>query len=218
MNLLATPSLSGHHPSSPLAAVPRMDEPRPWRDEVNARCVHDEPAQPAAGFDLRRTGHGMLNAGKRMRRSSVAVRHILIKLLGKLPGTRFKSRLFKRLFKIQMGSDVGLAGGSYLDPYDPSMITFGDNVILGYEAKIFVHVFTLDRQRVRPVTIGNNVLIGALSVIAPGVTIGDNATIAPGTIVSRDVPAGALAMGNPMVVKRRGASRDQGIEASRVRN
>jgi acetyltransferase-like isoleucine patch superfamily enzyme len=156
-----------------------------------------------AGFDRRGSGHGMLNAHQVGNRWRIAIRHIALTLLGKLPGTRFKSRLFARLFRIRMGRDVGLACNVLLDPYAPSMISFGDNVIVGYDSKIFVHVFTLDHQRVRPVRIGSNVLIGAFCVIAPGVTIGDGASIAPGTYVTRNVPAGAIVTGHAMRIRRR---------------
>lgn len=157
-----------------------------------------------AGFDRKGTGHGMLEAGNVASRWKVAWRHVFVKLINKLPGCRLKSRLLKRWLGIRMGENVGIAYGCYLDPYDPSMITIGDNVIIGFETKIFVHVFTLNRQRIRPVTIGSNVMIGGFCVIAPGVTIGDGASIAPGTIVSRDVPAGAMVFGNQMRVRKRG--------------
>ncbi len=160
---------------------------------------------PDSGFDHKGTGHGMLNADHVANRWAIAFRHILITILGKLPGTRFKSRLFSKLFKIRMGHDVGLACGVLLDPYDPSMISFGDNVIVGYESKIFIHTFTLNRQRVRPVKIGSDVLIGGFCIIAPGVTIGDGASIAPGTVVSRNVPAGAIVTGNAMQIRKRSA-------------
>lgn len=156
-----------------------------------------------AGFDRRGTGNGMLAADQVRNRWAVAFRHGLVKLIGLLPGTRFKSGLVRRLLGVKMGRDVGLACGVLLDPYDPSMISFGDNVIVGYETRIFVHAFTLNRQRVRPVKIGSNVMIGGFCVIAPGVTIGDGASIAPGTIVSRNVPAGAIVTGNAMNVRRR---------------
>ena len=172
-------------------------------DPATPETTHDAAAEPASGFDRKGTGHGMLNAGKVENRWRVALRHITLVILSKLPGTRFKSRLFARLFKIRMGRDVGLACGVLLDPFDPSMISFGDNVIVGYESKIFVHAFTLNRQRVRPVRIGNDVLIGAFCIIAPGVKIGDGASIAPGTIVSRNVPAGAMVTGNVMQIHRR---------------
>ncbi|TVQ52902.1 MAG: acyltransferase [Phycisphaerales bacterium] len=160
--------------------------------------------QPDRGFDRRNGGHGMLEAGRIASRWTVALRHIIVKLINLLPGCHLKSRLLSRLLGIRMGENVGIAYGCYLDPYAPSMISFGENVIVGFETRIFVHAFTLTRQRVRPVTIGSNVMIGGFCVIAPGVTIGDNASIAPGTIVSRDVPPGALVIGNQMRIRKRG--------------
>jgi acetyltransferase-like isoleucine patch superfamily enzyme len=76
-------------------------------------------------------------------------------------------------------------------------------VIVGFETRIFVHMFTLNRQRVKPVKIGSNVMIGGFCVIAPGVTIGDGASIAPGTIVNRSVPAGAIVTGMEMRIRKR---------------
>jgi maltose O-acetyltransferase len=49
----------------------------------------------------------------------------------------------------------------------------------------------------RPIRIGRNVWIGAAALILPGVTIGDDAVIGAGAVVTRDVPAGATAVGNP---------------------
>lgn len=53
----------------------------------------------------------------------------------------------------------------------------------------------------RPVTIGEDVWIGAGALILPGVTLGDGALIGAGAVVTRDVPAGATALGNPARVK-----------------
>ena len=49
----------------------------------------------------------------------------------------------------------------------------------------------------RPIHIGQDVWIGGGAIILPGVTIGDNAVIGAGSVVTRDVPAGATARGNP---------------------
>jgi maltose O-acetyltransferase len=49
----------------------------------------------------------------------------------------------------------------------------------------------------RPVRIGQNVWIGGGAIILPGVTIGDDAVVGAGSVVTRDVPAGATVIGNP---------------------
>ena len=53
-----------------------------------------------------------------------------------------------------------------------------------------------------PIHIGNKVWIGANSVVLPGVTIGDNSVIGAGSIVTRDIPANVVAVGNPCRVLR----------------
>ncbi|MNF08105.1 Galactoside O-acetyltransferase [compost metagenome] len=50
--------------------------------------------------------------------------------------------------------------------------------------------------------IGHNVWIGGSVVICPGVTIGDNSVIGAGSVVTKDVPAGVVAAGNPCRVLR----------------
>ena len=58
-----------------------------------------------------------------------------------------------------------------------------------------------------PVTIGNNVWIGGNVTIVPGVTIGDNSVIGAGSVVTKDIPANVVAMGNPCRVVREIVSR-----------
>lgn len=51
-----------------------------------------------------------------------------------------------------------------------------------------------------PVTIGNNVWIGDSAIVCKGVTIGDHSIIGAGSIVVKDIPANAIAAGNPTAV------------------
>ena len=60
-----------------------------------------------------------------------------------------------------------------------------------------------------PIHIGNKVWIGANSVVLPGVTIGDNSVIGAGSIVTRDIPANVVAVGNPCRVIREITERDR---------
>jgi len=53
-----------------------------------------------------------------------------------------------------------------------------------------------------PIKIGKSVFIGARCIILKGVTIGDGAVIGAGSVVAADIPAGALAAGNPSKVLR----------------
>ncbi len=60
-----------------------------------------------------------------------------------------------------------------------------------------------------PVKIGNGVWIGAGAVILPGVTIGDHAVIGAGSVVTKDIPANVVAVGNPCRVMREITDRDK---------
>lgn len=54
----------------------------------------------------------------------------------------------------------------------------------------------------KPVTVGNYCWLGAGVILCPGVTVGDNCVIGAGSVVTRDIPAGSFAAGNPCRVIR----------------
>jgi len=58
------------------------------------------------------------------------------------------------------------------------------------------------RTHARPITIGDDVWIGAGAIVLPGVTIGDAVTIGAGSLVTADIPAHSLAYGQPCRVQR----------------
>ena len=60
-----------------------------------------------------------------------------------------------------------------------------------------------------PVHIGRNVWIGAGAVLLPGVTVGDNTVIGAGSVVTKDLPANVVAVGNPCRVLREISERDR---------
>lgn len=101
---------------------------------------------------------------------------------------------------------------------DCAKVVIGDDVMIGPNVGIYTAQHPLDAaerakliESAAPVTIGNRVWIGGGVTILPGVTIGDNAVIGAGSVVVRDIPANALAVGNPCRVVRMIASSDHSV-------
>lgn len=92
---------------------------------------------------------------------------------------------------------------------DPGRITFGDDVMIGPQCGFYTALHPLDagmrRQLLEaayPITVGSDVWIGGGTVVLPGVTIGSGTVIGAGSVVTRDIPDGVLAFGNPCRVVR----------------
>jgi acetyltransferase-like isoleucine patch superfamily enzyme len=92
-----------------------------------------------------------------------------------------------------------------------SLVTIGEDCLIAELVSIRDHDHCFDRldiptreqgMKIAPVSIGNNVWIGAKVTIAKGVTIGDNAIIGANAVVTHDIPANAIAMGIPARVSR----------------
>jgi maltose O-acetyltransferase len=66
----------------------------------------------------------------------------------------------------------------------------------------------------KPITIGKDCWIGAGAIILGGVTIGDGTTIGAGSVVTKDIPAGVVAAGNPCRVLRQASRRDEAANAA----
>lgn len=87
---------------------------------------------------------------------------------------------------------------------DVAPITFGDGVLVGPKVQFLTPTHPLnpvDRAELweggLPITVGDNVWIGGGAILCPGVTVGENAVIGAGAVVTKDVPANAVAVGNP---------------------
>ena len=87
---------------------------------------------------------------------------------------------------------------------DEAPVTIGDDCFIGPNVSIYTACHSTDpvernsrREWAEPVTIGDNVWIGGSVTILPGVTIGSNTTIGAGSVVTKDIPEGVVAAGNP---------------------
>lgn len=92
---------------------------------------------------------------------------------------------------------------------DGAMVTFGDNVFIAPDCGFYTAGHPLDAERrnqgleyAKPITVGDNVWIGGGVKVMPGVTIGDNAVIGGGSVVTKDIPANVIAVGNPCRILR----------------
>lgn len=86
---------------------------------------------------------------------------------------------------------------------DAAKVTIGSNVLFGPGVQLYAATHPLDAvvrrtlELAEPITIGDDCWIGGSAVICPGVTIGVGCVIGAGSVVTKDVPAYSLAVGNP---------------------
>ncbi len=100
-----------------------------------------------------------------------------------------------------VGRNFNRMHGTILDDSHCWLITIGDNVTLAPRVHILCHDAStchhLGYARIGRVNIGNNVFIGADTVILPGVSIGDNAVVGANSTVTKSIPADVVVAGNP---------------------
>ena len=115
---------------------------------------------------------------------------------------------------VHLGSNVYANAGLKL--VDDTHIYIGDNTMLGPNVVIATAGHPIDPDLRReglqynmPVHIGKNCWLGAGVIVMPGITIGDNAVIGAGSVVTRDIPANVVAVGNPCRVLRPVGERDR---------
>jgi acetyltransferase-like isoleucine patch superfamily enzyme len=125
---------------------------------------------------------------------------IVIQLARYTPFIPVKNWLYRTFLQMKVGEQTAVALMVMVDIMFPERISIGRNSIIGYNTTILAHEYLIDEYRLGDVIIGDGVMVGANSTILPGVTIGDGAIVSAGTLVHKDVPAGAFVGGNPMKV------------------
>lgn len=105
---------------------------------------------------------------------------------------------------LQIGENYDFQLGFELDPSHCWLITIGNNVTFGPHVQVLAHdastCKTNGYAKIGKVKIGNNVFIGAGSIVLPNVTIGDNTIIGAGSVVTHSIPSNMVAVGNPAKV------------------
>lgn len=97
---------------------------------------------------------------------------------------------------ITIGNNCGIAPGvQILTAFHPT--------IAAERVSVNEQGFSFWKTQSKPVKIGNDVWLGAGSMIMPGVTIGNNVVIGAGSVVTKDIPDNVVAYGNPCRVMRK---------------
>lgn len=137
-----------------------------------------------------------------------ARRRILIDLFGSAGRTVW----MQPPFYCDYGSNIELGERVFFNfncvVLDVCRVAIGDFSLFGPAVQIYtpMHPFNSERRRQqefgKPVEIGSDVWVGGGAIILPGVRIGSRAVIGAGSVVTRDVPEGVFAAGNPCRVIR----------------
>lgn len=112
---------------------------------------------------------------------------------------------YYRRFGVNIGKDCSFIGTNISFSSEPYLITLGDRVRVSFDVAFVTHdggTFVLrgkypNASIYGKIIIGNNVFIGARSIILPNVKIGNNCIVAAGSVVTKDVPDGTIVGGIP---------------------
>lgn len=117
-------------------------------------------------------------------------------------------------FRCDYGCNISIGNNFYANYdcviLDVNKVVICDNVFFAPRVSVFTAGHPIDAEirnmqleYGKPVFIGNDVWVGGNTVINPGVIIGDNVVIGSGSVVTKDIPSGVVAAGNPCRVIRK---------------
>ncbi len=139
-----------------------------------------------------------------------AKRHkVLVELLGEIG----KDVEVRPPLRVDFGYQISIGTGTFINYgavlLDVAKISIGSDVQIGPNAQLLTPTHPIEPELRRakweaaqPIAIGDNVWLGGGVIVCPGVTIGENAVVGAGAVVTRDLPANVVAVGNPARVIR----------------
>ncbi|MCW2704210.1 MAG: nodL [Blastococcus sp.] len=168
--------------------------------------IADDPElaeQNAAALDLMAAYNATTVRQGPLRRS------LLQRLLGAVgDGTEIRPPLY-----VDYGTHITVGARCFanfgLVALDVAAITIGDDVQIGPNVQLLTPTHPVEPRPRRdkweaaePITIGDNVWLGGGVIVCPGVSIRENTVVGAGAVVTRDLPADVVAVGNPARVVR----------------
>lgn len=123
----------------------------------------------------------------------------IIALIYKKKKEKYLSNLVKR--GMTLGENVEIISDFFFDPSHCYLITIKNDCTICPNVRLIAHDASTKKHlgytKIGKITINENCFIGDSAIILPDVEIGPNAIIGAGSIVTRSVPEGAIAVGNP---------------------
>ena len=135
------------------------------------------------------------------------------RLLEQLLGSVGAGTVIRPPFVVDFGTHITVGERCFanygLVALDVAPISIGDDVQIGPNVQLLTptHPVAPEPRRAKweaaqPITIGDNVWLGGGVIVLAGVTIGENTVVGAGAVVTRDLPADVVAVGNPARVLR----------------
>lgn len=141
------------------------------------------------------------------------------RLLRALLGEAGEGVVIQPTFRCDYGYNISIGAGTFVN-YDSVLldvvpIRIGASCQLATRVQLLAATHPVDPDARRagwesgsPITIGDDVWLGGGVIVCPGVSIGDDTVVGAGSVVTRDLPAGVVAFGNPARIHREIAARD----------
>ena len=135
------------------------------------------------------------------------------RLLTELLGAYGESSEIRPPFFCDYGYQISIGARTFINVglvvLDVATVNIGDDVQIGPNVQLLTATHPVEPSPRRekwewaePINLGNNVWLGGGVIICPGVTIGENTVIGAGSVVTSDLPANVLAVGSPARVVR----------------
>ncbi len=134
-------------------------------------------------------------------------------ILRELLGSVGERVVIKPPLFMDYGQQTTIGAGTFINAgaviLDVGRVTIGADVQVGPNVQLLTPTHPLEpslrrsgAEAAEPITIGDNVWLGGGVIVCPGVSIGPDTVVGAGAVITRDLPAGVLAVGNPARVIR----------------
>lgn len=191
-----------------------LNDPRSMRERMLAGDLYRADDPTSAGISARANRLIELYAQTKLLLGMEAARPILAEIMGSVG----ESVYVRPPFWVDFGENIHIGAHTFvnngLTALDVARITIGAHCQIGPNCQLLTPTHPLDPvlrrdgwEAAEPITLGDNVWLGGGVTVCPGVTIGENTVVGAGSVVTKDLPANVVAVGNPArVIRELGAS------------